>query len=135
MVRRIEVVSYEPSWPEVFAHEAATLAPVFGDLALAIEHAGSTSVPGLPAKPVIDILVVVGHIAPVDALSPRLIDLGYTPQGEYGIPGRRFFYKGTHEVRTHHVHVFADGHVEITRIRDFRDSSAPIRLKPQPTPV
>jgi GrpB-like predicted nucleotidyltransferase (UPF0157 family) len=82
---------------------------------------GSTSVPGLPAKPIIDILVVMDDIGPVDSLNPALIALGYEPQGEYGIPGRRFFTKGGDVNRSHHVHVFQQGHPEVSAMLDFRD--------------
>ena len=82
---------------------------------------GSTSVPGLPAKPIIDILVVTDDIGQVDSLNPAMIALGYEPQGEYGIPGRRFFTKGGDVKRSHHVHVFQHGHPEVSAMLDFRD--------------
>jgi GrpB-like predicted nucleotidyltransferase (UPF0157 family) len=121
MLRRICVVSHDELWPGLFAVESAALAATFGDRATEIHHVGSTSVPGLPAKPIIDILVVVDDIGQVDSLNPALIALGYEPQGEYGISGRRFFTKGGDVKRSHQVHVFQHGHPEIRAMLDFRD--------------
>jgi GrpB-like predicted nucleotidyltransferase (UPF0157 family) len=121
MLRRIHIVPYDALWPELFAAESAALAPVFGSRAIEIQHVGSTSIPGLPAKPIIDILVVVDDIGQVDALNPAMIALGYESQGEYGIPGRRFFTKGGDVKRSHHVHVFQQDHPEVSAMLDFRD--------------
>lgn len=121
MLRRICVVSHDELWPDLFAAESAALAAAFGGRAAEIHHVGSTSIPGLPAKPIIDILVVVDDIGQVDSLNPALIALGYEPQGEYGIPGRRFFTKGGDVKRSHHVHVFQQGHPEVSAMLNFRD--------------
>jgi GrpB-like predicted nucleotidyltransferase (UPF0157 family) len=121
MLRRICVVSYDDLWPGLFAAESAALAAAFGGRAAEIHHVGSTSIPALPAKPIIDILVVTDDIGQVDSLNPSLIALGYEPQGEYGIPGRRFFTKGGDVNRSHHVHVFQQGHPEVSAMLDFRD--------------
>ena len=121
MLRRICVVSHDELWPGLFAAESAALAAAFGGRATEIHHVGSTSVPGLPAKPIIDILVVTDDIGQVDSLNPALIALGYEPQGEYGIPGRRFFTKGGDVKRSHHVHVFQQDHPEVSAMLDFRD--------------
>ncbi len=121
MLRKICVVSHDALWPERFAAESAALAAAFGGRATEIQHVGSTSVPGLPAKPIIDILVVTDDIGQVDSLNPALIVLGYEPQGEYGIPGRRFFTKGGDVKRSHHVHVFQQDHPEVSAMLDFRD--------------
>ena len=69
------------------------------------------SVPGLCAKPIIDIMPVVRDIGAVDGCNAVFVALGYTPMGEFGIPGRRYFHKGGDE-RTHHVHVFAEENAE-----------------------
>jgi GrpB-like predicted nucleotidyltransferase (UPF0157 family) len=121
MLRKICVVSHDELWPGLFVVESAALAATFGDRATEIHHVGSTSVPGLPAKPIIDILVVVDDIGQVDSLNPALTALGYEPQGEYGISGRRFFTKGGDVKRSHQVHVFQHGHPEISAMLDFRD--------------
>ena len=121
MLRRICVVSHDELWPGQFAAESTALAAAFGGRATEIHHVGSTSVPGLPAKPIIDILVVIDDIEQVDSLNPAMIALGYEPQGEYGIPGRRFFTKGGDVNRSHHVHVFQLGHPEVSAMLGFRD--------------
>jgi GrpB-like predicted nucleotidyltransferase (UPF0157 family) len=121
MLRRIRVVPHDALWSGSFAAESTALAAAFGGSAREIHHVGSTSIPGLPAKPIIDILVVVADIGQVDSLNPTLIALGYEPQGEYGIPGRRFFTKGGDVKRSHQVHVFQQDHPEVSAMLDFRD--------------
>ena len=110
-MRKIVVVDYRPEWAEAFQREAARIANVLGENMVAIHHIGSTSVPGLCAKPIIDIMPVVRDIGAVDGCNAGFVALGYTPMGEFGIPGRRYFHKGGDE-RTHHVHVFAEENAE-----------------------
>jgi GrpB-like predicted nucleotidyltransferase (UPF0157 family) len=74
---QILIVDYDPQWPELFAREAGRIRAALGDRALRIEHTGSTSVPGLAAKPIIDILLVVGDSAAEDAYVPALEAAGY----------------------------------------------------------
>lgn len=81
---------------------------------------GSTEV-GILAKPIIDILVEVEDITAVDGYNPDMAALGYTPKGENGIPGRRYFRKGSDSRHTHHIHAFQTGHPEIGRHLDFCD--------------
>ncbi len=119
-MRTIEVVESDPTWPVQFETERARLASVLGEGVVAIHHIGSTAVPGLAAKPVIDLLVEVRDLAALDARSEALILCGYTPRGENGIPGRRYFHKGT-PVRTHHLHAFAEGDGALVRHLAFRD--------------
>lgn len=113
--RRVEVVPYDSAWPQLFAAEAAHLRQVFGEELLALHHIGSTAVPGLVAKPIVDMLPEVRDIAAVDALDDAMVSLGYIPKGENGIPGRRFFTKDVDGVRRFHVHVFQAGDPEIER--------------------
>lgn len=121
-MRNIVVVSYDPMWSERFEKEAKAIKAILGDLLLEIHHIGSTSVPGLAAKPVIDILPVVRDITLVDAFNPPFEAIGYEPMGENGIPGRRFFRKGGAEHRSHHLHIFGtDNTTDIHRHLAFRD--------------
>lgn len=106
MARKIEVVNYNPEWPKMFREEARQIKKILGRNCVAVYHIGSTSVKGMKAKPIIDIMPVVRDLAKVDALNPRFEALGYECMGEYGIPGRRFYRKGGNN-RTHHVHIFA----------------------------
>ena len=118
MSRIIEVVPYNSAWPQMFEAEAALIKKALGDNCIAIHHIGSTSIPGLSAKPIIDILPVVKDIQKVEARPMET--LGYEAKGEYGMAFRRYFQKGD-DIRTHHVHVFEQGDPEIDRYLKFRD--------------
>ena len=121
MSQHVVVVPYNPQWPALYEQEAQAIGQILGENLTAIHHIGSTSVPGLAAKPIIDIMPVVRDLAQVDACSAQFEALGYEVMGEFGIPGRRYFRKGGDE-RTHQVHVFAQGDaVNITRHLAFRD--------------
>jgi GrpB-like predicted nucleotidyltransferase (UPF0157 family) len=120
-IRQVLVTAYQPSWREKFELEAAQLSKIFRKELLEIHHIGSTSIPGLDAKPIIDVLVVVLDIQKVDTYNKIMQLAGYIPKGEYGIPGRRFFIKGDETHHTHHIHVFHKGNMDITRHLDFRD--------------
>jgi GrpB-like predicted nucleotidyltransferase (UPF0157 family) len=121
MSREIKVVPYDTRWSDRFRKEADELAAIFGEEAVAIHHIGSTAIPGIYAKPIIDILVEVQDIERVDAFNREMAKRGYLPKGEFGIRGRRFFIKGTEESRTHHIHVFQTGDPEFERHLNFRD--------------
>jgi GrpB-like predicted nucleotidyltransferase (UPF0157 family) len=121
MLRVITVVPYDPHWPDLFRAEANELAEILGEEMVAIHHIGSTAIPGIHAKPIIDILVEVEDIERIDAFNQQMTKRGYLPKGEFGIRGRRFFMKGTEENRTHHVHVFQTGDPEFERHLAFRD--------------
>lgn len=103
--QHITVVDYNPAWPELFAAERDLIAPVLGAQLLECYHIGSTAVPGLAAKPIIDLMVVVRDVAKVDALAAQFESLGYEYMGEFGIAGRRYLRKGGAE-RTHQIHIF-----------------------------
>ena len=100
--------------------EAEKLNVIFEHEMIAIYHIGSTSVPGLKAKPIIDIMAVVKDINNVDKYNLEMRKIGYVPKGENGIVQRRYFQKGG-DNRTHHVHIFQIGSSEITRHLAFRD--------------
>ena len=108
MARRITVVAYDPAWEARYCEEAALVAEILGPELEAIYHIGSTSVQGLWAKPVIDLMPMVRDVARVDAFNGRFEAIGYECMGEFGIGGRRFFRKGG-DARSHHVHVFESG--------------------------
>lgn len=119
-MRNVKVVAYQETWPQEFKSEAHKIQEALGQLPVHIHHIGSTSVPGLSAKPVIDIMPVVPKIDEVDAYTEAMQKLGYEALGAYGIEGRRFFRKGGDE-RTHHVHVFEVDSPEALRHLAFRD--------------
>lgn len=120
-MRIIVVVPYDSGWPEKYQQEAEKISAIFGQELISIHHIGSTANPGMSTKPVIDIMPVVRDIEAVDAFNPAMIQLGYEPQGENGIPGRRFFVRGGDAHRTHHVHTYQPGNPEVDRHLDFRD--------------
>ena len=116
---RATVVPPDPSWPERAHEEAERIARVLPGV-LFIHHIGSTSVPALCAKPVIDLMPVVTDIAAVSAAEGALASLGYEAMGEFGLPGRRYFRKGRDQ-RSHHLHVYQVDHPDIARHLAFRD--------------
>ncbi|AKA48181.1 hypothetical protein IX51_02660 [uncultured archaeon] len=110
-MRILEVVDYDPRWPESYENEAETIRGIFGSNIVDIQHIGSTSVPGLKAKPTIDIMVSVESLLAVDEVNSEMKKAGFEALGEYGIPGRRFFKKvrfvdPENWVHSVHVHVF-----------------------------
>lgn len=106
---------YSPEWPLEFEREAARLRALWGDAIVTIHHVGSTSVPGLAAKPIIDLLPVVRNIEQVDGYNDAMTAAGYKAWGEYGLPGRRYFTKDANGVRTHNIHTYAAGNPEVLR--------------------
>ncbi len=112
-VKHIEVVPYSPEWPRVFEAEAAKIKKALGETCLDIHHIGSTSVPCLAAKPVIDIIAVLQK--PAQAIG-SLESLGYRYKGEYNIPGRFYFNK-----KGVNLHVYEETHPEIELNLTFRN--------------
>ena len=104
----VRVVPYSPEWPRLFEEERGLLESAFGGRALAFEHVGSTSVPGLAAKPVLDLMASVRDLKDVEPCVAPLARVGYTYKGENGLPGRHYFTKGS-PLRTHHLHVVTHG--------------------------
>jgi GrpB-like predicted nucleotidyltransferase (UPF0157 family) len=121
LVRKVEVTAYDPLWVKEYEKEAANLNKIFGGELLEIHHIGSTSIPGMHAKPIIDVLMVVNNIQKIDSFNKKMQRTGYIPKGENGMPGRRFFIKGDELHHTHHLHIFQNGHADIARHVNFRD--------------
>ena len=121
MPQHVRVVPPDPAWAEGYRRERALLMPVFGPLLVELHHIGSTAVPGLAAKPVIDIMPVVRAVTEADECRADFEALGYEYLGEFGIPGRRYLRKGGDE-RTHQMHIFASDDVHaIARHLAVRD--------------
>lgn len=119
-MRKVEVVPYENHWAEKFQKEAKRLKKAMPEH-VKVHHIGSTSVPGLASKPIIDMIMEVTNIDKVDSWNGIFQKLGYTPKGENGISGRRFYIHGTEEKRSYHLHVYETGNQEIIRHLSFRD--------------
>jgi GrpB-like predicted nucleotidyltransferase (UPF0157 family) len=120
--RKVEVVPYSPNWEDLFNREQALLKALFGKSQVSIYHIGSTSVPGLSAKPIIDVLIEAENLELIDLVTEEIENAGYESKGENGIAGRRFFQKSNENgVRLYHVHAFEKGNPEIERHLVFRD--------------
>ncbi len=116
----IFVVEYDPQWPEHFVMLRTSIANALDHLAAAIEHVGSTAVPGLAAKPIIDIDVLLTPQASLSTAIDRLSPLGYVHQGNLGIPEREAFLSPANSVR-HHLYVCPSGSREFRRHLAFRN--------------
>lgn len=119
-MRKVAVVDYDAQWPVLFAAERSLLQITLGEVISQIHHVGSTSVVGLAAKPIIDILLEVVDLDELDKLNAAMAQAGYTARGENGIPNRRYFTKGGDQ-RSHQVHAFAVGDTQIVKHLAFRD--------------
>ena len=115
----VVITEYDSRWPAAYEREKALICQALGDLILDIQHVGSTAVPGLVAKPVIDILVAVAHFEAVEGYARRLSPLGYQHISHPDDAVRLFFRKGT--PRTHHLHIVEYGTAEHRRHLLFRD--------------
>ncbi|MEO8458093.1 MAG: GrpB family protein [Chloroflexota bacterium] len=128
----IILADWNDAWPATFEAERVLLQDAIGEWAIAIEHVGSTSIPGIAAKPIIDICIAVASTdAQLKCVTP-LVELGYDCLGEFGIPGRIYFRKltdnplpgqasGSNIGRTHQLHMFLAGHPEFEQHTIFRD--------------
>ena len=122
MTREVRVVPYDNNWPILFQHEVSRISEVLGKEIVSAHHIGSTSIPGMSAKPIIDILLEVKNIGKIDTYNSEMIDLGYEPRGELGLPGRRYFSReDPKDIRTHHVHAYQTDNIELERHLAFRD--------------
>ena len=114
------IVEYRKGWDLLFRAEAERLLKIFPFVM--IHHIGSTAVPGIVAKPILDMLGVVQALAEIDQRERDFIELGYEVLGENGIGGRRYFRKANLAgMRTHHLHVYETGSRHIDRHLAFRD--------------
>ena len=124
--RRVELSGPDPSWPTAYAGERAAIAEVLGTLARGIEHIGSTSIPGIRAKPILDVMVGVGSFNQFEDCRSRLEAMGYVydPLAMQDDPDRRVFRRGPADQmlpRTHHLHMTRFGGWYWRRILAFRD--------------
>jgi GrpB-like predicted nucleotidyltransferase (UPF0157 family) len=119
LTRHIELAEPDPGWPSLFAREAGRIHSLLGDDILLLEHVGSTSVQGLPAKPIIDILLVVPDSADEAAYAPRLEAAGYVLRIREPDWHEHRMFKGPDT--NVNLHVFSPGSPEIERMIGFRD--------------
>ena len=120
--KHVVVLPYDEAWKDDFLKIETELKDALGDLAMRIEHVGSTSVPGLSAKPIIDIDVVIKDNSVFDAVVSAFAGIGYSHEGNLGIPGREAFkYEGKEHLRKHHLYVCTQDSPELKRHIAFRD--------------
>ena len=105
LVEPLHIAPYDPLWPRLFEAERERVEAVLGAWAVAVEHVGSTAVPGLDAKPVVDLLVGLGCMGDAGRCVRPLVGVGYEHRGEAGIPGRLFFRKFRAGRRAYHLHL------------------------------
>jgi GrpB-like predicted nucleotidyltransferase (UPF0157 family) len=120
--RRVEVVPYNPEWETLFEKEKQLLESIFNSPDVDIYHIGSTSVRGLSAKPIIDIMLAADTLEQVERATPAMEAAGYDAKGENGIPRRRYFQKHDENgIRKVHLHSYEKGSHQLNRHLVFRD--------------
>lgn len=120
--KHVVVEAYNEAWKQDFIDITADIREALGDLAVKIEHVGSTSVPGLSAKPIIDIDIVIKDYSVFEDVVASLSSIGYHHEGDLGIPGREAFkYDGKDNLRKHHLYVCTEDSKELNRHLAFRD--------------
>jgi GrpB-like predicted nucleotidyltransferase (UPF0157 family) len=119
----VRVVEHDPEWASLFEEEAATICRAGGPLVLDVQHVGSTAVPGLPAKPILDIAVAVRSSGDIPELVRRLTAVGYIDRGDGGRDGGYLLVRDSEpEVRTAHVHIVECADPQWHRYVVFRDT-------------
>lgn len=124
MAKRVTIVEYDDAWPGRFATEAAMIRDALGPVAVRVDHVGSTSVPGLGAKPIVDIQVSVTALQPMAPYREPLRSIGYEYfewLNEDGIDDYPYFAKPPDEPRSFHIHVAEAGSHHERRHLAFRD--------------
>jgi GrpB-like predicted nucleotidyltransferase (UPF0157 family) len=119
----VTLVPYDPAWPDDFERERARLRPVLGPEA-SVEHVGSTAVPGMPAKPIIDIAVGIPRFEDAPRLIEALAQAGYehVPEFTADLPGWLYFRLALPDgAHSHHLHMYERGNPELERVLTFRD--------------
>jgi len=120
LANRVVIQDYDPGWPQIFEMLRSRIAVVLNGLADSIEHVGSTAVPGLAAKPVIDIDVLLRSASDLPLVIRRLVDLGYEYRGDLGVIGREAFRAKLDDF-SHHLYVCPPDSREYRRHIAFRN--------------
>ena len=117
----IEIVEYCAEWPRIFQLERAAILEMCSPWVIDVHHVGSTAVPGLPSKPILDILPVAGSPAAAERAVEPMTTLGYLYRGENGIPGRSYFDRLVDGRTVVHNHMFPEDHPDVSKMVGFRD--------------
>ena len=122
-MRVVELLPHDPAWAGIAGLETRALQALLGDDLVAVHHIGSTAIPGIRAKPVIDLLLVVRSLDALEHQRAGVEALGYQWRGEHGLPGRRYCSKDDPLTghRRVHAHAYAAGSPDIQRHLAFRD--------------
>ena len=117
----VVLAPHDPDWARMAEAEAARLTTALGDVLVAVHHMGSTAIPGIAAKPTVDLMPVVTGLEALEARRSAIEALGYLWRGEFGIPERRYCVLERDGKRIFHTHFFVDGHANVARQLLFRD--------------
>jgi len=119
----VQLLPHDPLWAEHAEQEAARLLQAAFPAIVTVDHIGSTSIPGILAKPIIDLMGIGPDLDAIEGARPRLQALGYAWHGEYGLEGRRYctLTDVATGLRKFHLHCYADGDHSIRRHLAFRD--------------
>lgn len=121
---QVIIVDYNPQWPHMYEQEKSRIQDAIGEYLIDIQHVGSTAIPGLSAKPIIDIMPVIRNISLVEQCVKPLEALDYLYKGELGIPGRHYFSKpidSSQTGRLYHLHMVEKGHDQWAMYQLFRE--------------
>lgn len=120
---KVELLPHDPKWAGAAIAESEALASAMGSILVAVFHMGSTAIPGIRAKPVLDLMPVVTSLSELDSRRTAIEALGYEWWGELGLPGRRYCTRSEPVTgcRLIQLHCYAEGSSEITRHLAFRD--------------
>ena len=119
--RILKIVPHNPRWSARYQKEAENLKEIFGQEYVSMHHIGSTSIPSIKAKPVIDILIEVRDLEKIETFDDDMIALGYYPRGDESHSRRLYYNKNTNGVRTHQVHVLQTDHPDFVDLVNFKD--------------
>lgn len=112
---------YNKEWSKLFDKEAKLISSIISNYLVNIQHIGSTAIPGIVAKPIIDIAIGIDDLSNIKQIITLLEEGGYEYRGEQGIPDRHLFVKGNEECRTHHIHVMVNTSYDWKKHILFRD--------------
>jgi GrpB-like predicted nucleotidyltransferase (UPF0157 family) len=118
---RVWLEPHTPEWAAMAEAEAARLKAVLGDVLVTVHHMGSTAIPGIAAKPTVDLMPVVTSLEALEAKRSAIEALGYLWRSEFGIPERRYCVLERDGKRIFHSHFFEDGHANVATQLLFRD--------------
>jgi GrpB-like predicted nucleotidyltransferase (UPF0157 family) len=117
----VKLDEYNLKWKDLFEKERETLEGLIGDLIIDIYHIGSTSIPGMAAKPIIDMAVIMDHLEGLNEHIKLLESIGYIYRPEHDTWEKKLFVKGGEEHRTHHIHFYRRDSSQLTDVMLFRD--------------